>query len=302
MGECVKGLGGSGHALAFPAAKSIMITCQHEWVKQCRLRYRCEPPTGYHFEKAHYPLSEKQGGTNTVLLWYPDHIVQGVLQTLGTNYPCIHTPKYKAETQVLSEVYPEYLSLYWEAYKLCKTYASKKAFEEKDENGKSVNAVRAGRSCGKQHAENKTGVCGLSLEHIREAGRKGGLISGPLNVENRKGIHSPEWYPNRSAVSKEVAKKNVEEKRGVHSDEWKNSEECRKQYVLNGERLAEKGVGIHTPESRRNAGILAAAVTNSQKWVDPDHPELGEHSAPTLSQMQRRRGYPHGKENRVRKG
>jgi hypothetical protein len=41
---------------------------------------------------------------------------------------------------------------------------------------------------------------------------------------------------------------------------------------------------------------------NDQRWIDPDHPELGEHSAATLTRMQIRRGYPHGKENRKRVG
>lgn len=102
-----------------------MITCQHEWVDHCQARYRCEPPVGYHFENAHYPLSEKLGGTDTVPLWYPDHIVQGILQTLEYEYPCIDTRKYAIESKILGEVYPEYLDLYWEAYSYCKSFAAK---------------------------------------------------------------------------------------------------------------------------------------------------------------------------------
>jgi len=36
------------------------------------------------------------------------------------------------------------------------------------------------------------------------------------------------------------------------------------------------------------------------RYVDPDHPELGERAAPVLSRMQKRRGLPNGPENRVR--
>jgi len=43
-------------------------------------------------------------------------------------------------------------------------------------------------------------------------------------------------------------------------------------------------------------------LVDSQLYKDPDHPELGSHSAATLVQMQTRRGYPHGKENRVKAG
>jgi hypothetical protein len=281
---------------------TIMITCQHEWVQQCKLRYRHDPPFGYHFENAHYPLSERQGETNTVPLWYPDHIVHGVLQTLSTKYPCIHTPKYKRETEILAEVYPEYLDLYWEAYFFCKKFASDKALERKTEDRKPLGSYKGGIASGKKQAENKTGVCGRSLEKMQEDGRKGGSISGILNVINQVGIHSPEWQSRRSEVSKQVAQKNIENKLGIFSEEWRNSEECRMKRSENGKKAAERGTGIHTFEVRSKAGTQGSAVTNSQKWTDPDHPELGEHSAPTLAQMQRRRGYPHGKENRVRVG
>jgi hypothetical protein len=40
--------------------------------------------------------------------------------------------------------------------------------------------------------------------------------------------------------------------------------------------------------------------TMSQRYVDPDHPELGAHSAATLALLQKNRGYPSLKENRVR--
>lgn len=235
-------------------------------------------------------------------LWYPDHIVHGVLQTLSTSYPCIHTPKYKKEVEILAEVYPEYLDIYWEAYFFCKKFASDRAFERKTEDGKPLGPYKGGITSGKKHAENKTGVCGRSLEKMQEDGRKGGSIAGPLNVSNQVGIHSPEWQPKRSQVSKQVIQRNIENKVGIHSEEWKNSEKCHQARIKNGKRAAELGTGIHNFECRSKSGIKGAAVTNSQKWVDPDHPELGEHSAPTLVQMQKRRGYPHDKENRVKVG
>ena len=47
---------------------------------------------------------------------------------------------------------------------------------------------------------------------------------------------------------------------------------------------------------------LKPELANSQLYKDLDHPELGSHSAGTLVQMQTRRGYPHGKENRIKAG
>jgi len=299
----VNGCSDPGHTLALPiTTKIIMITCQHEWVEQCQLRYRCEPPSGYHFENAHYPLSERQGETNTLPLWYPDHIVHGVLQTLDTRYPCIHTPKYKQEIKILEKIYPEYLDLYWEAYRFCKKYASDRALEVKTKDGKPLGSYKGGLVSGRNHAINRTGVCGRSAEKIKEDGRKGGSISGPLNHRNQVGIHSPEWSLVRPEVSRRVAARLVSEKLGIHSEEWLNSEECLENRKRNGKKVANEGIGIHTFESRSAAGKKGSRSTNNQKWIDPDHPELGEHSAATLTQMQKRRGYPHGKENRKRVG
>ena len=196
------------------------ILCQHEWINQCTLRYKVDPPTGYHFEQAHYPESEKRGGTSTVPLWYPDHIVHGILQTLALNYPCLDTRKYKLESIILSQVYPEYLRLYWEVYSFCKSVAGK------------VGGPKGG-------SKSTT-----TFENLSKAGKIGGSITGNQNKNLKRGI-------------------------------------C-------------------NPSVQKSAGKIGSRVTNSQKWIDPDHPELGQHSAGTLVQMQKRRGLPHDKINRKR--
>jgi hypothetical protein len=53
-----------------------------------------------------------------------------------------------------------------------------------------------------------------------------------------------------------------------------------------------------TSEGKSVKGVKAASVNNLKRWEDPDHPELGVRSAPTLVQMQIRRGYPSSPENR----
>lgn len=50
----------------------------------------------------------------------------------------------------------------------------------------------------------------------------------------------------------------------------------------------------------REVGKKVAVSLNNTKYYDPDHPEIGEHSAGTLAMMQRRRGFPCGPENRVK--
>jgi hypothetical protein len=47
-------------------------------------------------------------------------------------------------------------------------------------------------------------------------------------------------------------------------------------------------------------GKKGGETSSAQRWVDPQHPELGEHPPGPLALMQKSRGYPHGKENRVR--
>jgi hypothetical protein len=60
---------------------------------------------------------------------------------------------------------------------------------------------------------------------------------------------------------------------------------------------------LHSVKDEFGRSLLAVrniAIVNSTMYYDPDHPELGHKSAPTLASMQKNRGYPHGPENRVR--
>ena len=53
-------------------------------------------------------------------------------------------------------------------------------------------------------------------------------------------------------------------------------------------------------EVSRKVGKKVSKMLNKTKYYDPDHPELGEHSAGTLSMMQKRRGLQSGPDNRVK--
>jgi len=89
-----------------------MITCQHEWVKQCQLKYRWEPlPEGEHWEDAHYPEPECRNGKETVRLWSRDHAVHGVLQSEEFDHPCLHNINTKSDTLYISKYNPEYIDL-----------------------------------------------------------------------------------------------------------------------------------------------------------------------------------------------
>lgn len=224
-----------------------LITCQHEWVDVCTARYRCEPPIGYWFEEAHYPLSKKLGGTETIRLWYPDHIVQGALQTIEYNYPCIFTRNVD-EPYILAEVYPEYVELYRQAESICKAHA--------------------GSISGRKQWEERLGMFKRDEEDVIKSCSNGGKA-----VQKMLG-------PLLGLTPQEVQIKNVKSAK---------SQKERK-----------TGFFGMNPQERIEVSREAILKTNNQRWMDPDHPELGEHSSGTLTQMQKRRGFPHEKENRIR--
>jgi len=47
-------------------------------------------------------------------------------------------------------------------------------------------------------------------------------------------------------------------------------------------------------------GSIGGKISTAQRYVDPDHPEIGSHNAGVLVRKQKALGYPHGLENRVR--
>jgi hypothetical protein len=67
-------------------------------------------------------------------------------------------------------------------------------------------------------------------------------------------------------------------------DPEKRRETCRQTAL----KLAAEGRGL---------GAIVAS-----KWIDPDHPELGELNPGYLVRLQKKLGLPHGKENRIRVG
>lgn len=63
-----------------------------------------------------------------------------------------------------------------------------------------------------------------------------------------------------------------------------------------------RGLGSIPYEIRAARSSEVGKKVCASKWMDPDHPELGTHNPGNLVKLQRRLGYPSGKENRVRVG
>jgi hypothetical protein len=66
----------------------------------------------------------------------------------------------------------------------------------------------------------------------------------------------------------------------------------------------EKGMTLWCLEVKSAGGKIGGPIggrlVSSQRWIDPLHPELGVQNAGNLVKMQKRRGLPHGPQNRVR--
>lgn len=144
---------------------------------------------------------------------------------------------------------------------------------------------------------------------------KGGFIGGTLGGATTKnrgvGIFAP---GKQSEGGKEGGRKGAEtcrkeglglfaltvEQRSENTKEqWKDPEYVKlikETAARTGKKLYMEGKGCHAIENKGKG----AKVTNSTIWMDPDHPELGSHHFNVLKKKQRERGYPDGKENRVK--
>jgi hypothetical protein len=150
------------------------------------------------------------------------------------------------------------------------------------------------KEIGNKAKENKTGVCGLSLEERIKNGKKGGKKGGKVcyekgvgihgwtkeqKIENSKksgkvcyekgvGIHS--WTKEQfSENSKKSGKVCYEKRVGIHAlTSEEKSKNSKKGGEISGRATYEQRIGIHalTKEERSEAGKKGVKVTNSQRW------------------------------------
>jgi hypothetical protein len=152
----------------------------------------------------------------------------------------------------------------------------------------------------------------FSLRVCSEAGRLGGKIGGKIVG---KMIHEEKNEEGKSVLGVKFAERLNQEKNseGKSANAIKGAEKAHEIKTSCGKSVtAVKGgvaaaVVIHKDRDENgkslhavNMGKKAAIVIHSQKWIDPSHPELGVQNCGNLVQMQKRRGYPHGPENRVK--
>jgi hypothetical protein len=198
-----------------------MILNQAEWVAQCLQRYATEAPQGYRFENAHFPLSKELGGKTTVRLHSPDHVIQGILQTIEYKYPCIFVGDSKRERQILAEVYPEYLPLYDEVYKFCQSFAGMKTVQNsvgihsenyKNSEARIANCKKGGATAGAKSKKEGKGIFAPELQNPltrSQNSRKGGIST----MKSKKGIFAKVSKKKRQANCRKGAK-------AVNSQKW----------------------------------------------------------------------------------
>ena len=316
-----------------------MITCQHEWIEQCKVKYRWEIlPEREHWEDAHYPTPVCLGGTETVKLWSRDHAVHGVLQGQNLGYPCLHGYRCNSDKSLIERFYPEYLELFESELFRLRQFAGRIGGRKTADSGK-LAEIRSKIDPEKwQEARIRNGLqnvengfftpghlnCILTFDSQSAAGTIGGTVTYETGVgifdkekkEERKrlgiGEYSPETLKRRGENAREISQWMMENGLGVFSEEEKEKTRQR------GREYAEKKIGLFAEENlgkgakvckERGTGVWGIPaetlqengnLTMAYRYEDPDHPELGQHAAPILSRMQKRRGYPNKPENRVR--
>lgn len=165
--------------------------------------------------------------------------------------------------------------------------------------------------------QQKKGIHGLTPEQKSQYGKMGAAAEGwKKSKERLSGIFGDRtsWED----VYVENGRKTLSKLLAKNPDH--QSEAGRKGALVSMER----GVGVNTPEARKKGGTIAGrkAVESGQlakartresilkgakagantMFMDPNHPELGIHNAGVLSRLQRKHGFPSGKETRTKVG
>jgi len=189
---------------------------------------------------------------------------------------------------------------------------AERAHEQKDEDGKSLTAKRAGSSAHRHRNEE-----GKSLHALRTAKKVhetkdefGRSVNGVKAAER---INEGKDEKGRSVNAVKGVKKLNEIMHEEKNEEGKSKHAIKMGEAAHGDKneegkskhaveVAKRLNGEKNEEGKSSNAVKGGRVAASQRWVDPDHLELGEQTAGNLVRMQKRRSLPHGKENRVRVG
>jgi hypothetical protein len=171
--------------------------------------------------------------------------------------------------------------------------------KDKNEEGKSKHAVKMGQKGGAKCHECKLpdgrSKAGVELQKIihgpkTEDGKsKHAVKSGKASIKSRKenGTLLEICSRGGQAGAKVIHKQKTEDGKSVLA-------------VRTGEILHREKTEDGKSKNAVLGGSIGGKISTAQKYMDPDHPELGEHSAPVIARKQKALGYPSGPETRVR--
>ena len=177
--------------------------------------------------------------------------------------------------------------------------ALKTLHKDKNEEGKSKHAVKMGQRGGAKCHE-----CKLPDGRSK------------VGVELQKIIHGPKTEDGKSKHAVKIGKASIKSRRKngtlleiCSRGGQAGAKVIHKQKTEDGKSVLAVRTGeiLHREKTEggksKNAvlgGSIGGRISTAQRYIDPDHPELGEHSAPVIVRKQKALGYLHGPENRVR--
>ena len=140
-----------------------------------------------------------------------------------------------------------------------------------------------------------------SLLSCANGGRVGGKTQGRINVESghMKWIQQFKDPEQVKELGRTQGLKNV---LSGHLESLRTPEHQRLAGRAGGKAAVESGQldSIRTPEHQVEAGRKGGKAVQAQRWIDPNHPELGMSTASGMDRKQKARGFPFGPENRTR--
>ena len=138
-----------------------------------------------------------------------------------------------------------------------------------------------------------------ALSRTEYGKKQGGKISGP-----KVGKMTHEKYPEKMKENGRKTLSLLLERNPNHQSEvgkMGGKSGCKEKKRKGGIKCKDENLGMFSLSLEEKSKISSdnAKKLNSQRWMDPEHPELGEQPVGTLVCMQKRRGFPHSKQNRV---
>jgi len=262
LGECVKELGGSGHALAFPTAKKIMLP-NEEFALGCRAWYEEQglivDKTNGQF--AHCPQPERHGDKGYYLLW-GHHQHQGLLQSKDIGECCFYNGD--AKRWLLNcEYWPDNYFELWDIYDEFAGENARKYHAEKDEFGRSIQGVKNAEKVHKEKDKFGRSIRGVeAAERLhKEKDERGKSVNstkrGKSSFRNKTGIHDPSYRnsPEYKVINKEAGRnggsEGVRRKSGIHNPAYRASPEYLEMRSAESKKLVERKVGMFDPEFKR---------------------------------------------------